>query len=131
MFYSRPVPIPIQPLFGKKGYIIRVFLEQQVRKPMLRNGYPRLYPPHDWVRQTESALPTKPERIALGQWVSERGDTLTVWQHESPERDRKRFSVVWKPTGTTTTRTIWGSSVTTTEAHVRRTFERAQTQSHE
>lgn len=93
---------------------------------MLRNGYPQLCPPHDWVRQTEGELPTKPRIIVLAQWVSERRDTITIHQHDPPEAKRKRFSVVWEPAGDAATLTIWGSSVKVTEAHVRRTFERAQ-----
>lgn len=92
---------------------------------MLRNGYPKLYPPHDWVRQTESELPTNAGLVVLAQWVSDRRHTITIYQHSRPERERKRFSVVWEPPDGAPTRTIWGSSVAVTEAHVRRTFERA------
>lgn len=93
---------------------------------MLRDGYPTLQPPHDWVRQTEGGLPTSPRRTTLAQWVSEYRDTLTVYQHTRPERERKRFSVVWEPAGDGAPRTVWGSSLERTEPHVRRTFERVR-----
>lgn len=96
---------------------------------MLRDGYPRLWPPHDWVRQTEAELPTKPGTVVLAQWTSEHRDTVTIYEHDPPERKRKRFSVVWEPTGDGPAVTIWGSSVGVTEAHVRRTFERARSRS--
>jgi hypothetical protein len=93
---------------------------------MLRDGYPRLFPPHDWARRPTGALPEVEGRVVLGQWISEHGDSLTIHQHDPPERERKRFSVVWEPAGDGATRTIWGSSVATTRAHVRRTFERTR-----
>ena len=96
---------------------------------MLRNGYPRLWPPHDWIRQTEGELPTKAGVVVLAQWMSEQRDTITIYQHDPPERERKRFSVVWEPTGDAASLTIWGSSIGVTEAHVRRTFERVQSRS--
>lgn len=93
---------------------------------MLRDGYPRLHPPLDWIRQTEGDLPTRAGCVVLAQWLSERQDLLTIYQHEPPEIDRKRFSVVWEPAGDAATRTIWGGSIAGTESHVRRTFERAR-----
>lgn len=93
---------------------------------MLRDGYPTLYPPHDWVRQTEGELPTKPGRVTLARWTSEYQDTVTVYQHTEPDRKRKRFSVVWNPVDDAPTRTIWGSSAAVTAAHVRRTFRRVR-----
>lgn len=96
---------------------------------MLRNGYPRLWPPHDWIRQTEGELPTKGGAVVLAQWMSEQQDTITIYQHDPPERKRKRFSVVWEPTDDTATQTIWGSSIGMTETHIRRMFERVQSRS--
>lgn len=96
---------------------------------MLRDGYPRLWPPHDWVRQTEAELPTETGAVVLAQWTSEHRDTITIYEHDPPEGRRKRFSVVWDPTGDAATVTIWGSSIGLTETHVRRTFERARTRS--
>lgn len=58
---------------------------------MIRNGYPRLWPPHDWIRQTEDELPTKAGVIVPAQWMSEQQDTITIYQHDPPERERKRF----------------------------------------
>lgn len=93
---------------------------------MLRNGYPRLWPPHDWIRETEGELPTAAGVVVLAQWTSEQQDTITIYQHDPSEGKRKRFSVVWEPTGNAAPVTIWGSSIAVTEAHVRRTFERAR-----
>lgn len=93
---------------------------------MLRDGYPRLYPPLDWLRLTEGELPREAGRTVLARWISEREDTVTVYQHEPPESERKRFSVVWDPAGDAAKQTIWSGSATVTEAHVRRTFERAR-----
>ncbi|WP_336343224.1 hypothetical protein [Halalkalicoccus ordinarius] len=93
---------------------------------MIRNGYPRLWPPHDWIRQTEGELPTRTGVVVLAQWISEHRDTITIYQHDPPEGKRKRFSVVWEPTDDAATVTIWGSSIEVTAAHVQRTFERAR-----
>lgn len=92
---------------------------------MLRDGYPQILLPQDWVRTTAGELPTIENSIALAQWVSEQDDTLIVYQNEDPNRARERFSVVWKPPNGTPKRTIHASSFPLTGKHVSRVFERA------
>lgn len=92
---------------------------------MLRDGYPRIVLPQSWARNTDGQLPTVENAIVLAQWISEQHDTLTAYQHEVPDTDRQRFSIVWEPPGDAATRTIWASSFQLAGKHVLRVFKRA------